>query len=432
MRIAYFSPLPNQLTGIANYSNHLVSELSRFAQVELFHDGAQYFPGLKVNNYLAQPSSLGRLHEFDAVVFNFGNNPEFHLAMWHVFQMNPGVVILHDAVLYYLMAGRGKGGIIRENLGKKPTTIDRLRRTLEIVEKTDRPGWLMGHSQPHKFPCLESIISKAKGIIVHSHSASELVRKAGFAGSVEIIPMPVYNKELEAVSDCIAKRAETRRRLGLKKNDILIGCFGFQNRVKRNAVLIKAAELLNKKSKFKILFAGIGELPVEEINNSPIASDVLCPGYLSDKEFREHLAASDIVVNLRYPSMGETSATLLLAMLHSKPCIVTDDSWFSELPDDCVLKISHGKRELSELSRGIEQLFAMPSKRRKLGQNARNYVLKFHHPEKVGPNFLKVLERGRGNQNYHGESNFLDSHKNSAVSNYFSKRTKELIAFRDP
>ena len=41
----------------------------------------------------------------------------------------------------------------------------------------------------------------------------------------------------------------------------------------------------------------------------------------TDKEFREHLAASDIVVNLRYPSMGETSATLLLAMLHSKPCL---------------------------------------------------------------------------------------------------------------
>ena len=375
MNIAYFSPLPNQRTGIANYSNHLVSELSRFAQVELFHDGAQYFPGLKVNNYLAQPSSLGRLHEFDAVIFNFGNNPEFHLAMWHVFQMKPGTVILHDAVLYYLMAGRGKGGIIRENLGKKPTTIDRLRRTLEIVENTDRPGWLMGHSQPHKFPCLESIISKAKGIIVHSHSACELVRKAGFSGTIEIIPMPVYREELEAVSHCIAKRAETRRRLGLKKNDILLGCFGFQNRVKRNSVLVKAAERLNKKSNLKLLFAGIGELPVEQINNSPIASDIICPGYLSDKEFREHLAASDIVVNLRYPSMGETSATLLLAMLHSKPCIVTADSWFAELPDDCVLKINHGRRELIELVNAIEQLIAIPSKRREFGQNARNYVI---------------------------------------------------------
>lgn len=54
---------------------------------------------------------------------------------------------------------------------------------------------------------------------------------------------------------------------------------------------------------------------------------------------------SDIVVNLRFPSMGETSGALIRALGMGKPCIVSDDGWFSELPDNSVVKIDNRNTE---------------------------------------------------------------------------------------
>ena len=47
----------------------------------------------------------------------------------------------------------------------------------------------------------------------------------------------------------------------------------------------------------------------------------------------------DLVFNLRYPTNGETSAALIQAMGLEKPCVVTDIGWFSEIPDDAVIKV---------------------------------------------------------------------------------------------
>ena len=69
-------------------------------------------------------------------------------------------------------------------------------------------------------------------------------------------------------------------------------------------------------------------------------------GFVSEAEFDEYLAISDLVVNLRHPVMGVTSAALLRALAFGKPYIVTDIGWFSELPDSVVLKLDVHKPDL--------------------------------------------------------------------------------------
>ena len=46
------------------------------------------------------------------------------------------------------------------------------------------------------------------------------------------------------------------------------------------------------------------------------------------------MAACDVLVNLRYPTMGETSGSVIRALSLGKPLVVSDVGWFSELPDD--------------------------------------------------------------------------------------------------
>ena len=58
-----------------------------------------------------------------------------------------------------------------------------------------------------------------------------------------------------------------------------------------------------------------------------------------DEEFPAYFAAVDCLVNLRYPSAGETSGTLIRALEAGKPVAVSDYAQFAELPDDCVVKI---------------------------------------------------------------------------------------------
>lgn len=429
MKIAYFSPLPPRRTGIANYSKHLAVELARYAEVELFHDGPSEFSELPVCDYLGIPSSLDRLSKFDVLLYHFGNNSDFHLNMWHIFQRHPGVVVLHDAVLYYLMAARGKGGLLRESLGGRATTLTRLRKALKIMEETTVSGRFRGHDQPQNHPCLTSTLKKAKGVVVHSRTAEKIVREAGYSGLLAVIPLLVYQEELEAVDSARSLRLQTRTELGVRRGEILVGSFGLQDKVKRTESLVKAVAKLTPSLPLKLLFAGMGEIPDAQIKKAGVASRILCPGYLSDEDFSKQIAACDVIANLRYPSMGETSATLTQAMTHGKPCIVTDDAWFAELPDDCVWKIPHGRAEVPELSKALEHLTTSAKARRKLGRKARSYICKHHAPVDIRIAYLKVLDEWRVERRVRHPIGPPVSQETSTIAGYFSRRLREVTTF---
>ena len=54
----------------------------------------------------------------------------------------------------------------------------------------------------------------------------------------------------------------------------------------------------------------------------------------------ESLLAADIVINLRYPYMGESSWSLLEALFAGKPTIVWRHGYYDEFPDNVVRKVS--------------------------------------------------------------------------------------------
>ena len=56
------------------------------------------------------------------------------------------------------------------------------------------------------------------------------------------------------------------------------------------------------------------------------------------------MAACDVCVNLRSPTMGETSGSVIRQLSLGKPVVVSDVGWFAELPDDVALKVPVGRR----------------------------------------------------------------------------------------
>jgi len=62
-------------------------------------------------------------------------------------------------------------------------------------------------------------------------------------------------------------------------------------------------------------------------------------GFVSDDEFDRHIAAVDRVVNLRYPSAGETSGPLVHVFAIGRPVAVSDYAQFADFPAEIVTRI---------------------------------------------------------------------------------------------
>jgi glycosyltransferase involved in cell wall biosynthesis len=131
----------------------------------------------------------------------------------------------------------------------------------------------------------------------------------------------------------------------------------------------------------------------QEIGRLRLGGTVRRLGFVADDEFTHYLSLTDVVANLRYPSMGESSATLIRAFALAKPCIVTDDAWFAELPESCVWKISHGAREVDDLAAAVATLIRDPALRHRLGHHAREYAERHGNARDIARRYLDVVGR---------------------------------------
>jgi len=95
-------------------------------------------------------------------------------------------------------------------------------------------------------------------------------------------------------------------------------------------------------------------------------------GQVPDDVLRAYLSHADICINLRFPATEGASASAIEEMLFGKPVIVTDTGFYSELPDDCVLKIDPAHEE--DLSGVLSRLVAHPDLRTNLGAAAQQFA----------------------------------------------------------
>jgi glycosyltransferase involved in cell wall biosynthesis len=115
--------------------------------------------------------------------------------------------------------------------------------------------------------------------------------------------------------------------------------------------------------------------------------------YVPEERMWSLMAACDVLVNLRYPTMGETSGSVIRALSLGKPLVVSDVGWFSELPDDAVLKVPVDELEVDVL-RGALGLAADHGAT--LGVNARAYVERKHALSRTADGYAEALQVAAG------------------------------------
>jgi len=354
MRVAFFSPLPPARSGIADYSEALLQSLKPLLDLEVFSGAGQSFDP---KSFDAKP--------FDIALYHVGNNA-CHGFVYETALRHPGVVVMHESNLHHLMADltikRGDWDqYVREceyNGGAAAREFAERVRKLEVGP--DYEG----------VPMTRRLLESARGLVVHSHFMEAAMRAAGFTGPVAVIPHGAWIPA--------ADRNGYRHKLGLDELTPLVGIFGFLKPYKRIAESLRAfRRLVRLEPNAKMILVGEPhpEFPIEPmIRSMGLAANVRMLGFAPIDEFVGYLGACDIVLNLRHPTVGESSGTLLRSLGLGKAVIVSEVGSFQEFPDDVCLKVPVGPGEEDLIFEYLNLLVSRPEIAKQLGSRAKDYV----------------------------------------------------------
>ncbi len=380
MKLAYFSPLNPQPSGISDYSEELLPYLASDADITLFVDGfepssAEVREGFEWHDYRHNPAILKTLSNYDAVIYHLGNDHRYHAGMLAVAREHPGIVVFHDFALQDFFLGLAQAS------GRVETYLEEVlachgaqatRAAAEALERGSTPPQL---GRPTEFPLNCRIARRAEGIIVHSEWGRTRFRALVPGVRVAHINMPIKplsnqrstNQALPASDDAT--------------HTVQIATFGLITPGKGIEKALRALSSLKANHNFHYTLVGEPNSFFDVralVREHQMEDRVTITGHVSLAEFERRIAATDIALNLRERTVGETSASLCRIMGAGVPALVFDVGAFSELPDDAVVKIEPGQNADALLAAYMLRLIDDSSLRERIGLAARRYIVENH------------------------------------------------------
>ena len=389
--LAYVSPLPPERSGIADYSAELLPELARHYDIDLVTPQERVAdPWIAANCAVRHPDWL-RAHadRYDRVLYHVGNS-EFHQHMFDLLEEVPGVVVLHDFFLSGVVAHM-------ERTGYRPGYwTDSLYGSHGYPAVRERFRAADGADVVWRYPANLSVLRGALGMIVHSEHARRLAR-AWYPGDESdgwaVIPHL-------RVPETGPARAEARRALRLRDDEVVVCSFGLLGPTKLNHRLLDAwlASALARDARCVLVFVGenqqgeYGRALSATIRHAGVGERIRITGWTDMAVFRHYLAAADIGVQLRTLSRGETSGTVLDCMNHGLATIVNANGSMADLPDDGVVKLADDFGD-ADLVAALESLWRDGDRRARLGERARALIRSVHAPRGCADRYAQAIER---------------------------------------
>jgi glycosyltransferase involved in cell wall biosynthesis len=333
---------------------------------------------------IAEPGK--RRPRADIALYHIGNDPDAHGWIVDALREQSGVVVLHEFVLHHLIAGTTIGR------GDPAAYVAAMERDLGVAGRLLAYGvlenllpWLW-ETQPERFPLAGSVLDLAQAVIVHSRYVEECVREAGYAGPVVRVPHPAWPDP--GVEPAVLT------------GDPLVGCFGYLTANKRAPQLLEAFSLLQKRRPgARLLLAGAVDDRFDldgRLERLGIGGEALVrEDYVPEERMWSLMAACDLLVNLRSPTMGETSGSVIRGLSLGKAMLVSDVGWFGELPDDVALKIPVDEYEVPTIAAALE---LAADRAADLGAAARAYVRREHGLDRAADAYVAALEQAAGGE----------------------------------
>ncbi len=347
-KLALFTPLPPAATGTADYAAALIPELEKLVELKVFE----------------KPPSRFHPEEFDAVIYQIGNNP-FHGAIYQTALLHPGIVVLHEPNLRDLIGGMKAGepqAYLRE------IAYEVFGQEWETVRDA---GYYPVPQQVRTFSMVRRLLDRSHACIVHSRHAAGVVRMKGFRGRIACIPHGIHTVDISG--DAI------RDRLGIRHEQPLFGIFGFIRPDKRVAECLRAFRIVAmRQPDARLLIAGQAhpEVPVEAlIQELGLQGSVHVLSYVPADTLDAHIAACNVVLNLRWPSFGETSGITSRAFGLGRTVVMSDAGASREYPDDICVRIPGDEFLERVLGETLAWLASSPACTKEIGSAARRWAI---------------------------------------------------------
>ena len=337
--------MPPAKSGIADYSAALVEALHRHAQVT-------------VHEQVGPAEGVG--------LYQIGNNGH-HAFVYEEALRKPGFVVLHESNLHHLITDIT---ICRQDWDAYVAAceFDGGPAALAFAERVRR---LEVGPNYEGVPMLKRILAASRGVIVHSEADAQDVRQAGYSGPLAKIPHGAWLPDL-------GDRMGFRTRLGLDEATPLIGIFGFLKPYKRIAESLRAFKrLIRLRPDARMVLVGEAhpDFPLASlIRGMGLDEHVRLLGYTPIEDFNGYIAACDVILNLRFPTVGESSGTLLRSLGMGRAVIVSNIGSFAEYPDSICLKVPVDPTEEDTIFEYLNLLVSRPELGRQMGARARAWV----------------------------------------------------------
>lgn len=369
MNVKIVSPLHPARTGVADYALTLSRGLARLMQVEL-----------------VATLSKDTTSDEDVYLYHIGNN-SLHAAAYSSALQQPGVVVLHDAVLNHFFLGQ---------LGKRSYVDEFVHNYGEWMRQFAEQLWedrasASCDARYFRYPMLRRIVERSRAVIVHNPKAAKLAQDVmPKEASVPIVEIPHFVEEPKLPDD--AERVAIRKRLGVPLDAVVIGSFGDQRPTKRLNSLLQAVK--NISVPYRLLLVGEFVSTSYEKAVKPLMESLptICRSYVSEREFWDLASITDICVNLRNPSAGETSGIVMKLAAAGTPVIVTDGEESARYPSNSFWKVDAGEMEIAMLSEMLRVLTKDQLLRSTVGAEARRYIVDNHTLPGVVKLYQKALQ----------------------------------------
>lgn len=353
--------MPPAATGVADYAAALFDAMRARGDVRL--DDAQA----------------------DVALYHIGNN-HLHREIYARALEHPGVAVLHDAVLHHFFLG----------------TLDERAYIEEFVFNYGE--WMRGMAEElwrnrarsaadpryFEFPMLKRIAVRSRSIIVHNPAAAAAVRRHAPGARIFEIPHLFVPPQLPDAVDILRLRAE----LGLGPRTLLVSVFGHMRESKRLPAVVRAIRSASDAgADVRLLIAGAFASSDLERAATEWMDDprILRTGFLSEPDFWRYAAATDVCINLRYPTAGETSGIAIRLMGIGKPVVFTNGDEIARIPENACLRVDAGEAEEEMLKEMVIWLASDRQAAAEIGKRAARHIAAEHAIDKIAEQYWDAL-----------------------------------------
>jgi glycosyltransferase involved in cell wall biosynthesis len=359
LTVGFFSPLPPAKTGVADYSAALLTELRRHGRLEVARSRC------------------------DRALYHLGNN-SLHAEIYRRAIRQPGVIVLHDAVLQHFLLGQlNETGYIEEfvyNYGEWNRGLGRELWRHRANSAADERYF--------RYPMLRRVAEAARAVIVHNPAAARIVREHAPTARIVEIPHLFAPSPLPGEADVM----RYRQKIGIAPGTFVFGVFGYLRESKRLASVLHAfARVYAECPNTALLIAGDFVSPTYASAIDTAAPGVIRLPHLSDEEFWLAARATDACINLRYPPAGETSGIAIRMMGIGKAVLVTESEEISRFPEDACVRIACGVGERESLHHHMILLTSISGVASAIGERGAGHIAENHRVTQAAKQYWEVL-----------------------------------------